>query len=199
MPVTFTEKLQLAFESRPRPFSEIKFVPGVAVTLPAVTPVPSVKQVPVTPFGVATVSPDGSVSEKPIFVRFVLLFGFAILKVSEVVPPTGMAAAPKALFNVGGDTTGAATTLTVAVLLVDPGPLSFADTGPVVLLWVPKPVANRFTAMLHVPPPSIAGGVIVPPEKLIDELPDTAVSVPPQSLLALFGVATTRPAGSASV
>ena len=71
MPVTFTEKLQLAFESRPRPLSEIKFVPDVAVTLPAVTPVPSVKQVPVRPLGVATVSPDGSVSEKPIFVRFV--------------------------------------------------------------------------------------------------------------------------------
>src|ERR1051326_1626356 len=122
MPVTFTEKLQLAFESRPRPLNEIKFVPDVAVTLPAVTPVPSVKQAPVRPLGVATVSPDGSVSEKPTFVRFVLLFGFTTLKVSDVLPFTGTLAAPKALLNVGGDTTGAATTLTEAVLLADPGP-----------------------------------------------------------------------------
>ena len=60
VPVTFTEKVQDAFAARVRFDKVMLFEPAVAVTVPPA-------QVPIfTPFGVATISPAGSVSEKAI-------------------------------------------------------------------------------------------------------------------------------------
>jgi hypothetical protein len=61
-----------------------------------------------------------------------VVFELVMVKVSEVVPFSGMGDAPKALEIDGG-----ATTVSVAVLLVVPAPLSFALTAPVVLFQTP--------------------------------------------------------------
>src|SRR5581483_2384788 len=74
------------------------------------------------------------------------------------------------------------------------GPLSFEEIGPVVFTLGPAVVAFRLTSIEHEPK---AGRVA--PVRLIDDEPATAVAVPPQLLLKLFGEATTSPEGNASV
>src|SRR5712664_521694 len=85
-------------------------------------------------------------------------------------------------------------TISDAVLLAAPGPLSVALTTPVVLFFTPVVVPVTFTEMLHE-----LLAATVPPLKLAEPEPATAVVVPLQVLLSPFGVATTRPTGSASV
>src|SRR5579872_4618638 len=89
---------------------------------------------------------------------------------------------------------GGATTVTVAVLLATPAPLSVAVTAPVVLFFTPAVVPVTLMDTVQFPLEAI-----VPAES--ERLPDpaTAVAVPLQVLLRLFGVATTRPAGNVSV
>src|SRR5713226_1255335 len=84
-------------------------------------------------------------------------------------------------------------TVTEAVLLAAPGPLSVALTTPVVLFFTPVVVPVTFTEMLHEP---LAAAV--PPLKLADPEPATAVVAPPHVLLSPLGLAITRPTGSAS-
>jgi hypothetical protein len=97
VPVTFTENVQELLAAIVPPLRLIVFVPCVAVTVPA-------PHVPVSPFGVETTSPAGSVSLKATPVNGVA-FGFVMVKLSEVEPFSGMLAAPKAFAIVGGATT----------------------------------------------------------------------------------------------
>jgi hypothetical protein len=64
------------------------FVPAVAVIVPA-------PHVPVSPFGVEITRPAGSVSLKVTPVSAVVVFGFVMVKLSEMEPFSGMLAAPK--------------------------------------------------------------------------------------------------------
>src|SRR5580693_4797564 len=95
------------------PPSETLPEPAVAVIVPP-------PQLPVRPLGVATTRPAGSVSVNATPVRPAVTLLFWSVKVRDVLPPTGMLAAPKALIMTGGL---GATTVTEA-LAVPPGPLS---------------------------------------------------------------------------
>src|SRR5262249_22620082 len=64
----------------------------------------------------------------------------------------------------------------------------------VVLFFVPADVAVTLRLMVH-----WVDATSVPPERLMEPEPATAVTVPPQTLLRLFGVATANPAGRLSV
>src|SRR5437868_7048566 len=75
-----------------------------------------------------------------------------------------------------------------------PAPALVEVTVPVVLSRTPAVVAVTLTANRQEPP---AG--IVPPVRLMLPDPAVAVVVPPHGLVSPLGVATTRPAGSASV
>src|SRR5712692_6350862 len=113
-----------------------------------------------------------------------------MVKVSEVDPPTGTLAAPKALIMPGGETT-----VTVAVLLVAPAPLSLEEIAPVVFALTPAVVPVTFTLNVHDP---LAASVA--PDKLTLPVACVAVIVPPPQLpVRPLGVATTRPEGRLSL
>jgi len=98
------------------------------------------------PFGVATTSPETSVSEKATPVSAKLEFGLAMLNVTVEVPPTAMLVGKKALLMVGG-----LATVSVAVLLVVPVPPLVEVMVPVVLAFDPPVVPFTSTAMVHEP------------------------------------------------
>jgi hypothetical protein len=162
-------------------------LPALAVTTARLeTPPSSVKQLPVTLLGVATTRPLGNGSVKARLDRVVVLFGLLMLKVSEVVPLTGMLAAPKAFARVGGATT---VSVAEAVLPVPP----FVDvTALVVFRNCPAVVA--VTATLKV---QLALAAMVAPDREIVLLPLVERGVPPQTVLV--PLATVRPAGKTSV
>src|SRR5215831_20075099 len=83
--------------------------------------------------------------------------GLVIVKLSEVLPPSGIVLAPNALVIDGG-----ATTVIGAMLLVVPGPDSFELTLPVVLFFTPAVDPVTVTLKVQFPPPTIE-----PPLKLI--------------------------------
>ncbi len=87
VPVTFTEKVQDVLAAKEAPDKLIEFPPAAAVIVPP-------PQLPVSPFGVETVRPEGNVSVKAIPVRAVPRFGLAIVKLKEVEPFSGIVAAP---------------------------------------------------------------------------------------------------------
>src|SRR6185437_2792889 len=89
---------------------------------------------------------------------------------------------------------GGPITVMLAVLLVAPGPVSFAEIAPVVLFCTPACTPVTFRLMVHEP-----FAASDPPLRLMEPEPAAAVVVPPQVLLSPFGVATTRPAGSVSL
>src|SRR5579859_3613914 len=185
-PVMLTMKVQFELGGMLNAVMLTPFAPGLAVNAAPLT----VTQVPPTPFGVATTRPAGNVSAKVTFTKLTVVAELVKVNVSEVLPPSGMVAAPKTLATPGG-----AMTSSVSVLLGAPGPLSLAEMGPVVLLLTPTVVPLRFTRMEQV---GLAAGS-VPPVKVIVAEPAVAVTVPPQLLLRPLGVATTRPAGRLSV
>jgi len=98
-----------------------------------------------------------------------------------------MLAAPKALLIVGGAST---VTLAFAVLPVPPS----VDLTCTLLFFTPVVVPVTFAEIVQE-----ALDPSVPPDKLSEEAPAAAVAVPPQVLLRLLGVATTKPAGRLSV
>jgi hypothetical protein len=121
VPCTFTETVQDAV---------LASVPAERLTLPdPATAVAVPPQVLLRPLGVATTRPAGrlSVNATPVSAR--LVFGFVMLKVSDVVPFSGMLAAPKALVIEGGVAT---LRLAVAVLPVPP---LVEVTAPVVFVY----------------------------------------------------------------
>ncbi len=107
-------------------------------------------------------------------------------------------------------------TVSVAVLLGEPDPLSFAEIGPVVLLNTPaagavtsteikqEPLdvgskrvgAKALTLRIGLRP---TAGPRSPPDKVIVPDPGVAVTVPSQLFDNWLGEATTTPAGSTSV
>jgi len=177
VPVTVTLKLQAPPWAIEPPVSVI--VPGaVVVTVPPPQPLAE-------PF--ATVKPEGRLSVTVTPVNPTVLFGLVIVKLSEVLPFSGIVDAPNPLLIEGG-----ATTVTIAVLLVVPGPDSLELTLPVVLLFGPAVVPVTVTLNMQLPPPAMD-----PPLKLI-RFPPLVVTVPPPHA-ADDPLATVNPAGNVSV
>jgi hypothetical protein len=165
-------------------------VPPVRFTknAPEVVPVLAVPvQLLTSPFGVGTDKPVGSVSPNVMLVSAVVL-GFVTVKVSEVVPPSGMVAAPNAFASVGE-----AVTVRVA-LEVLPAPLSLEDTVTL-LFFTPPVVAVTLTLKVQE-----AEAARVAPDRLTVPEPAAAVMVPPPHVpVRALGAETTRPAGNESV
>src|SRR6478609_1681184 len=188
VPVPLTVKVHDALCATLAPLRLITPVPAVAVTVPP--------QVLATPFGVATTSVadpgpplTGSVSLNATPLRSPLTetFGLLMVKVTDVVPFSGMLAAPKAFAIAGGATT---VMLAVAVALVPPS----VELTTTLLLLSPAVVPVTFTVTAQE-----ALDASVPPDKLNVPEPAVAVAVPPQLFVSPFGVAITRPAGKLSV
>src|SRR5258708_25097542 len=78
--------------------SRMLLPPGLAMT----DPCRAVMQLPPRLLGVATCKPLGRVSVNAMLIRPMLSLGLLTAKVSEVVPFSGMLAAPKALIRTGG-------------------------------------------------------------------------------------------------
>ena len=185
VPVTFTENVQddptAGEAARVPPLKLTLPLPATAVMVPA-------PQVPDRPFGVATTSPADRVSVKATPLSVLAVLGLVTVNDNEVLPFSGMLDVPNTLLTVGG-----ATTVRFAVFDAKPAPLSVELTTPVVLLLTPAVVPCTSTVTEHeVLAPT------VPPDKLTDPPPATAVTEPAQVLTRLTGVPTTRPAGSVS-
>jgi len=85
-------------------------------------------------------------------------------------------------------------TVKETVLLVVPAPLSVAVMAPVVFVLRPRLVPITFTEIVH----ELLAATL-PADRLIEPEPAVAVVAPPHVLTRLFGLATPRPAGKASV
>ena len=217
VPVTLTMTVHDVLGGRIVPTVGTSVLPGFANTK-----APSLRQVPPKPLGDATTKPLGSGSSTETLLKLVLAFGLPKVSVSVVVPLNRMLLAPKALAIVGGLTVGAAVTVSVAVLLAAPAPLSLAEMGPVVLLLVPVLVACTSTEIKHEPLEvgclgtsdlgtsdlgargfdlglNGTAGPRSPPARVMVDEPGVAVTVPSQLLLRLLGLATTTPGGKLSV
>ena len=144
-------------------------------------------QEPVNPLGVEMIRPAGKVSLKPMPVRVVEVLLFWIVKLREVEPFRGILAAPKALMITGG-----AVTVMLAFDVL-PVPPSVAVTCTLLFL-TPAVVPCTSTETVQE-----ALAARVPPDRLTEDEPPTAVAVPPQVLLRLGVAATSRPAGKLSV
>jgi hypothetical protein len=143
----------------------------------------------------ATVKPTGNVSVNATPFKVVVGFGFAIVNVSTLVPPSGIVAASNPFEIEGGPIT-----VNVAVLLVAPGPLSFELIAPVV--FGQTPVAEPVTVTLNDSPEPpdclhVAPAASVTPVSVM-VLPPLVVTVPPPQA-AKLPLATVRPAGRISV
>jgi len=180
MPRTLTDIVQLLLAETVPPDRDIEEPPAVAVVVPP--------QVLVSPLGVATASPEGSVSVNATLVS-PLASGFVMVNVRVVELPTMMLGWPNAFENVG------AVTLRTSMLAVAaPAVGSFEVRVEVVLFWVPAVMPRTFTLMVQ-----LLLAETVPPDRDIEEPPAVAVVVPPQVLVSPFGVATASPDGSVSV
>src|SRR5437773_260375 len=126
VPVTFTLKLHDALPASVALARLMLPDPATAVIVPP-------PQLPVSPFGVETTRPAGSVSVKPTPVNVEAL-GLVIVKLSEVEPPSGMLAAPNAFTIVGG-----ATATPVPVVVTEVGPVPAANGEPATGVRAPVP------------------------------------------------------------
>jgi hypothetical protein len=156
--------------------------PAVAVAVPP--------QVLVNPFGVDTTIPTGNVSANATPASAtVFATGLVTANVKDVVPFSGIAAAPNAFASEGGATTA------IFAEAVPPGPPSVELTALVVLFCAPAKTPVTFILKLHeLLDPSVA------PAKLIKLVPCVPVIVPlPHIPLRPFGVEITNPAGRVSV
>jgi len=95
VPVTFTEKLQAALAASAAPDRLTRPAAAGAVIVPP-------PQVPISPFGVETTRPTGRVSVNPTALNPFPAFGFARLKVSEVLPLSATLGAPNDFAMVAG-------------------------------------------------------------------------------------------------
>ena len=155
--------------------------PATAVAVPP--------QALVRPLGVDTTSPAGSVSVNATPVSAtVFAAGLVTLKVSVVVPLSGIVVGLNALAIEGG-----ATTLRLAEA-VPPVPPSVEVTAPVVLFFCPADVPVTFTENVH----ELLAARLAP-ARLITFVPCVAVIVPPpQTPISPLGVEITSPAGKLS-
>ena len=179
VPVTLTLNVHDELAARVAPDRLMALVFCVAVIVPV--------HVLLRPLGVEIIRPAGKVSLNPIPVSMAETFGLLRLKLSDVLPFKGMLAAPKPLLMVGGDRT---VTEAFEVLPVPPS----VELTVTLLFLVPAVVPCTFTETMHE-----ALDAKIPPERLTEPDPAVAVAVPPQPLLRLDGVATTKPEGRLSV
>ena len=135
-PGTLTETVQLALAAN---------VPAERLMLPEpATAVAVPPQVLFKALGVATTRPAGRLSVKAIPFSVTPVFGLLMVKVSDVVPFSGMLAAPNALVIDGGEAT---VKLAEAVLPVPP---LVELTAPVVLVYCPEAVPVTFATRVAV-------------------------------------------------
>jgi hypothetical protein len=137
---------------------------------------------------VGTVSPAGRVSVNATPVNAVVVLGFVIVKLSTLVPFSGIVVASNDFMIDGGPTT-----VSMAVLLVPPAPLSFELIFPVVLFHTP--VVEPVTVTLNEQVPFAAS---VPPENVM-VLGAVVETMPPPQAAVGPAVGTVIPAGSVSV
>jgi hypothetical protein len=190
VPVIATEKEQELEAARFKAVMPIVLPPALAVILPV--------QLPLRLLGVATTKPVGKVSVAETLLNVNAGFGFANVKVRDVVPLSGIVEAPKVFAIVGGK--GVVITVRLALLLVAPDPLSLAETGPVVLFNAPGVFgAFTLTETTQVASGGFEAGPKVPPTNPMDDEPAIAVTVPPQEFVRSFGEAINNPAGKLSV
>ena len=179
MPVTSTVIVQFPPAPTVPPLKLIVDVPAVAVTAPP--------QLVLVLGELATRNPAGRLSVKATPASASVPFGFEIVNVSVAVPFNGTVGAENCLAIVG-----AASTVTVAVLLTAPGPLSVDVTAPVVLFFTPAVTPVTVTLKVQLVPAPIE-----PPARVI-VLGAVLVRVPPPHVVEV-PLATVNPAGSVSV
>jgi hypothetical protein len=177
---TVTENVHTPLGAIVPPDSEIDVPPPLTVTVPA----------PHAVAGPLNISrPPGIVSVNATPVNGVAALGFVIVKVSDVVLPAVIAAAPNTLLITGG---AGLFTMMVAVAVL-PAPPSLDITVLVVLVFVPALVAVMVTENVHTPL-----GAIVPPDSEIYVPPPLTVTVPaPHAVAGALDI--TKPAGIVSV
>jgi hypothetical protein len=176
VPLTLMLKLQEVLAASVAPDRLIALLPATAVIVPP-------PHEPVSPFGVATTRPAGSVSPNPIPFTVLLVLLFWTVKVRLVVPFNGMLAAPKALISTGGATT--------VMEAFDVFPVPKLDVTWTLLFLTPAVVPVTVTTTVH-----DADAASVPAVKVA--WPEVGVAaVPPQPLLTAFD--TVSPAGMLSV
>src|SRR5216684_3073989 len=182
VPVTLTENVQ----EEPAAGDAVSVPPDkLTVPLPATAVIVPLPQLPVSPFGVATTKPAGRLSVKATPLRATLVFGFVMVKLSEVEPFSGMEAAPKDLVMVG-----AAATVRFAEAVLPVPPL-VEVTFPVVLVNWPEAAPVTVTENWH----WLLVAIVAP----VSAIPVGAVvvKVPPQTVAE--ALATVKPVGSVSV
>jgi hypothetical protein len=186
VPVTFTAKVQNA--------PAAKLAPNrLTLADPAVAVMPPPPQDPVTPLGVATIRPAGKVSVKPTPLSDTLTLGLVIVKLRLVIPFSRMVGAPNALLIMAGTSVEDSTVRLAEAVL--PGPASFDVTLLVTLFFIPRVVPLTFTEKVQE-----ALDAKLAPNRLTLDDPAVAVMLPPpQDPVRPLGVATTSPAGKASV
>ena len=177
VPCTFTETVQEALPARVPADKLMLPDPATAVAVPP--------HVLFRPDGVATTRPAGKLSVKAIPFNVTAVLGFWVVKVSDVVPFSGIVAAPNALVIDGG---AATVKLAEAVLPVPP---LVEVTFPVVLVNCPDAAPVTVTLNWHWPFTAMVAPVKAIPVGAV------VVSVPPQTVAVAF--ATVSPVGSVSV
>ena len=182
--VTLTENVQEALAARVAPESAMVLEPATALIVPPPQP-------PLSAFGLATSSPPGNVSLKPIPESVEAEFGFVIVKPNDVEANCGSEATPNAFAIVGG-----ASALTCSDAdAVPPVPPSVDTTLPVTLFIVPTAFAVMLTANVHALFPARLA-----PVRLTVEDPAVAVMLPPpHEPVSPLGLDTPRPAGRLSL
>jgi hypothetical protein len=182
VPVTFTTTVQVLFTATVPPVSDTLPEPAVAVTVPP--------HEFVRPLGVVTTSPAGSesVNATPVSAT-VFAGGFVTESVSEVVPFSGTADAPKAFAIEGG------ASIVTEADAVPPVPPCVEVTTLVVLFCVPAVMPVTFTANVQ---DELAARVAA--DRLTALAPEVPVIVPPPQVpVNPLGVETTNPVGKVSV
>jgi hypothetical protein len=176
VPVTVTLKEQLLLAAIDPPLNVMTF--DVIEYVPPHAAVAAVS---------GAVNPAGNVSVNATPVKAVVVFGLVIVKLSTLVPPSGIVDASKPFIIDGGPTT-----VSIAVLLVAPVPLSFELMFPVVLLQTPVVAPVTVTKNEQLP---LAASE--PPLKLI-RFGAVVETMPPQVAVGP-AVGTVIPAGRVSV
>ena len=182
-PVTLTAKVHDALSTSMAPDRLTLADPAAAIMAPP----PG--QLPLRPLGFAATRPEGKVSLTPMSVRATVIFGFVILKLRDVEPPTRVEAAPNTSLMTGGAAT---------VMLSDadsPFPPCVEVTTLVVFFLTPARVLVTSTVNVQ-----LAAAPRFASDRLMLADPATAVMVPPPQLPFMpLGVETTKPHGSESV
>jgi hypothetical protein len=181
VPVTLSDTRQLPPTATAPPFRLTALAPWAAVTVPP--------QLFVNPFGVEMISPAGNVSANATPASAtVLAAGFVTVKLNDVVPFTGMLAAPKDSPSDGG-----ATTIRLAVAVL-PVPAFDEVTAVLVFVKLPALLPVKLTESVQLLP-----AAIVPPLRVREPVAASAVAVPPQLFVSPLGVEIASPAGSVSL